>query len=813
MKKLLIHLGLLSAVIILLNGCTSGGSLPDEEEPDLSFDPLPVGLPVYAEVVEPYIARINPDDFDPEGKTEEELELEKTSEDPLAFFSYKPQETASGASSQPEILAADSQIIVALNTESDTQGEAEFTLVESSDNVYLVNHANNQIRLLSHFINEVCEIIPAERVEKSEDQLTFSVLHDELVYVMTAENDPAGDSCTSDTQKRYYALPLDHQLDASKDEDGEIESLDLVTEAVARSKLIFGWMPDPDNVGQQRLEYAFLGFDGYNQMLTLFDENKEQVWTQARRLQEFDVVEITPKQYSDKYQFHVQALENYQYLIQLGLDVFVVDSGRDLMSKTFNQTDTILADKTLTLSEQTIVVNSANKTYRQPATAHFDNDDLLVIDGAKIYQFDYLAQAALVNPSSVPLVKAQNPLMFDNKDYRSKRTFSQFDLRDCDQGDVACADAHDVEAQMWQFFTACEPEFGCNPPDNSADNCQTLEEQNQTGSSQELCTVSDYRHIAELNDESNDAELKAFMQYHDDYVRQTDFILQDDRLLVTAKMQQKDVFLAYYFDVGFEAAKSLREQVFFGKRAALTGMEAYLVNDNLFLTALQKGAVRSNECYKNYQRVSCDPSEVEEEGANNTCTGLDLELGTCVNSFREYESKAFFCTELQLDDQSCSDANLTQLDELAIEDASEDGKWLPVYDYASSTQLMYLLIGNHTLALKNFNLDEGKLYLPSLFEVDMTTGQKGAMLTSLDGTVESVVGGWLIKEPALLSSEVFGRINLISEEVVQHGGRRTLIDGRLNSFVLEQTFENETVVDPEVTKAPEVAEILFERPE
>lgn len=809
MNKLLVQLGLLMACVALVTGCTQEGSLPGEEEKDAFFDPLPAGLPVFAEVVEPY------------------LNISSSDSEALALFSYKPMASETDVAQQTEIFTAESDIVVTLNTQTDdgTQadklGRSEFTLLVKNDSVYVVNHTTNEIRLLSHFINDVCEIIPTERVEDTTvdkvDPITsvitqervLTVLHKELVYVLTKEAVEGKDTCSSEGAERFYALPLNHQLDPSLDEDGQLDSLELVKESVARSELIFGWVPDPDNSGQDKMVYAYLGFDGKNQELSLFDETRQVVWTQARTLQTFDVVEIEPNQFTSKYLFYVKALDNQQYIIQLGLDVFVVDSGLELISKAFNETESILTDKVLTISSNSIVDDSETLEYALPVVSENDDDDLFFVDGAKIYHHAYQDNVPARNPSQSTTIVPQNALMIDDKHHVLTRKFSQFDLIKCADNDTDCIAAHDVDAQNWQFFTPCESQFGCSMSVTTVDNCETVEENQQTQSDAPICSASDYQHLAELNEDDNDADFQAFMQYRDDFVRYVDFILHNDKLIVTAKMNQKDVFLTYNFNADFNAPKSVREQALFGKRASLTGMVAHIANDNLFLTALQKGALRSNECYKNYQKVTCQLSELVEEGNSNVCTGKDLQLGTCFNTFSEYESKALFCTEAQMDDLSCSDANLTQIDDLAVESSGEDAKWLELVDYANNSITMRLLVGDHTLALDTQNLDEGKLFMPDLYKVDHDTGVKGELIASLEGVVESVVGGWMSKEPEVGESGVYAHIGFISDEVVQNGGASNQTDGRLTTYLLEQTYGSLPV--PDTKKVSKVAERLFQR--
>jgi hypothetical protein len=294
--------------------------------------------------------------------------------------------------------------------------------------------------------------------------------------------------------------------------------------------------------------------------------------------------------------------------------------------------------------------------------------------------------------------------------------------------------------------------------------------------------------------------------------------LNNDQLFVTARLNQKDIFLAYNFKVDFNQAKLLREHVYLGARASLFGMQAYLLDNKLYLTALQESSTTYNVYYKNGQKVKYEPDDLDT-GSSGVCTSKDLADGICKNQFKEYESKAFFCSEQQLNDFSCSDDNLNQLDDLAVETDEEDAKWLPLFDYPTYSYKMYLLAGEHQTALDEEVLDEGRLYSPSLYSIDPVTGQyiidqttgKKEPITSFEGTVERVVGGWLSKEPDDSDEskpEVFGHIDVVAEEIKQTGGTKAN-ESSLVTYLLEQTFKNSSSSKPDFIRASKVAERSF----
>ncbi len=808
MNKWLVRFFLVISSIILISGCTSGGSLPAEEEKDDLFPPLPSGLPVFVEISEPFIG------------------TSEVSPSQTALFSYKTQKTTSGVASNKEVFSSSIDLIVALNTSADTSGENEFTLIAKNDSIYLVNHDNNELRFLTHFTTQVCDILPIDKVTETESEFvdditneivktrTLTTLHAERVYVVTADDGQSVNACeNTEGKKRYYELPLDYQVDLGVDDDDEINPLNLVDESLARSKLIFGWVPDApvDNVPTDKVDYAYLGFDSESQYLTLYDKEQNIIWSQKRKLQAFDVVDIGQGQKSSKYIFNVQALENQFYLVQLGLDIFVVDSGLELLTKLQSQSEKILTDKVLTLSTQ----QSSDKTYGLPVVIDYDDQNLFIFDeDSKIYRSEYLASARAINPSKITYFVGHNPLNFDGDAHVSRKSFynfSQFNLKDCETDDLECQAAHDVEALDWQFFTACEEQYGCSIEVNVDDFCETLTEKQQTQSNKTLCSPTDYRHLAELNDPANDASFQAYMQYADKYVSKKIFQLNDDQIFLTARMDHKDVFLAYNYNIDFSQPKSLRENVFFGKRASLVGMDANIFGNNLYLTALQQSSVRSNECYKNGQKVTCELGELAKEGSIASCTGRDLNEGKCTNQFKEYESKAILCTEAQLDDMSCSDFNLSQIDSLAVESAEEDAKWLPLYDYPTGANKMFLLVGSNASAVENYILDEGRLFAPSLYNFDTGTGQKGdEPITTLEGPVEQVVGGWLSRETTAGVSEVYGHIDIIAEEIRQIGGTNSTSDSILDTYLLKQIQDDSDPDNPfDIIKAPKVGQRFF----
>ena len=130
--------------------------------------------------------------------------------------------------------------------------------------------------------------------------------------------------------------------------------------------MVFGWVPDPEQdpapgpltPAQEVMIYGYLGYAVEEQELSLFDQNAELSWTQDRELQSFEQADIAPETLSKKSIFYVQALENEQYLVQLGLDVFVVDGGEGLLSKRSDEIDSVLNDKVMSVELSVLEVKN-----------------------------------------------------------------------------------------------------------------------------------------------------------------------------------------------------------------------------------------------------------------------------------------------------------------------------------------------------------------------------------------------------------------------------------------------------------------------
>jgi hypothetical protein len=346
--------------------------------------------------------------------------------------------------------------------------------------------------------------------------------------------------------------------------------------------------------------------------------------------------------------------------------------------------------------------------------------------------------------------------------------FSQFDLKLCTTltNAAECNDAHNLQANDWQFITGCDAGKGCSLAVDTADFCATTEELVADPTAGSLCSVLDHSHLEELNNPNNDAEFRGFMQYDHDFINSLGYTLHDDSLFITARMTEKEILLRYFYNIDVTGVKAKRETVLFGERIDHFGFDVYINDDNLFATVLWETQKRENECYKNYQRVECDLGNVEA-GSAFVCSEKDLKDGNCFNGFQEYESTALFCSALDVNNGDCNDDTIIATNNIVVNAVDESAKWLSMLDLsssASSTHIMYLLTDD-----KSTEVDEGVLTNPMLNVFDNSIEGLDAdnLLGQLNGNVEAVQSGWV-------SNDEVARFDVINQEV-------KLIDQVLNN--------------------------------
>jgi len=546
------------------------------------------------------------------------------------------------------------------------------------------------------------------------------------------------------------------------------------------------------------------------------------LWSQERNVQKFTVQTQSDGQVTPGYLFELTQMENYHYMLQLGLDVFVFNAGIELFSKVTgenNRIDTILSDRSFKMKAKVNDAGELSSEYIASVMALHDDDELIIVDGGRIFKLDYLTDfTPPVNASEYTVRKPSLSRSHTNQlsDYNP---FSQFDLTQCesykvedgDDIDIAdieaglvdvenCGIAHDLLASTWQFITACDPALGCSAAESVDDNCITLAENLETPSPslpspdhQDICTPSDFTHLSELDQPDNNVQFRGFMQYDKKFIDELDFILDRNSLFITARMNKKDVLLRYFYQEDLTAPKSSRELVLFGDRIDHFALDAYIENNNLFVSTLLKASTRFNECYKNYQLVGCN------DGSDNACTAEEIENESCATQYQEFSSHALFCSASQLSSRVCSDTQLTPNMDLSVEGSDHNGKWLVLYDETFDEGLggtvdnreMFLLSG-----LQSDVTDEGVLLDPELLSIDNITGEINKVLGPIDselvndvvgtvsGNVESIIGGWIERN---IDDELgFGHFQIIPEEVDQTGGvSSTSVSSVSQNFIVE----------------------------
>lgn len=818
MRSVLAQLSVIISVSLMLTACPSNEGAEVVSDPeDFFVGPLAEGLPVFLEINEPYWAH----DHNSHADTDE------GQENTLSLYSIELPEEGNAAAEPVSIVTVSSDQVTSLNTVFDETelARTEISILVNEGNVFKVDHQkgaenSGSIRLLNHFVNKVCEIIPVEVVQTTavDTSVTHTVLHsDEVIYVVTAEGAVKDEDCADPARfKRYWELPLNFQFNAHDDDDTNINVLNPpVEESLARAKLMFGWVDDEvtEEDNDFRLTYGYLGYSAVESKLRFYDEQRSERWCQPRALQTFDVEEISPGKYSSEYFFELTSLEDHFYQLQMGLDVFVFDSTTELFSKPGNNSLCELVDPNAPKSVSDLAIESiltdrifktdiviAGKTNTgetvQPVTAVSDDNEVLIIQDNKVYRYNYpfIPVAEREVTRSFTVVQ-QSPIAIDKVASQvSAYPFSQFDLKSCSRftDAEACNIAHDVEADDWQFITACDASKGCTLPVETADFCATADELIADPTAGSLCTVLDYRHLEELNTSSNDAEFRGFMQYAPDYINSLGYTLYGDNLYITARMSEKEILLKYAYNIDLSNVKTDRETVLFGDRKKQFGLDIYLSNDNLFVTTLWETQRRENECYKDYQQVECDLGSAEK-GAFNECSGLDLENGDCFDGFQEYESMALFCSAQALIDGDCSDTTLITTDTLAVNGLEQSAKWLSMLDLATNTpNTMFVLMGD-----KATEVDEGVLASPILhrFDDDLGAIDPFNQLGQLDGKVEAVRSAWI-------SNNTLARFDVTNQEI-------HLIDQVNNSvadlyLVTDPLIENADSNNKQIINAGEV---------
>lgn len=776
-------------VSLLLIAC-QGQEANDAVEEDNNNLPFPTHRP------DSQIVEINETYFS--GSATEESQA-------LSIYTYSVPETESQSINSHEVFALDQSMIVELDTSSENGAKPDVSIMVTDGSVYKLDHHADELVLVRHFVNEICEVFPKKIVDtdvSGEDGNlveTLSVKHAESVYVVTAFNQESGDACSDPSATRYYYdLQLDFAFNAQNEFASSSSDLTVVEEAEARAKLMFAWVDDAEQDSGYKLSYGYLGYSQAANTLAFFDHQRKLVWSQDRIIDSYSLVD---GQASKSHLFDVKLVDDYQYLIQINQDVFVVDASKDIFAKTPLDVDSILTDRVLKLQDRDNQVNSVE--------FYHDDDDLLIFDQGKIYNYAYKQNAFV--PSAVAHsyhIEGKEGLIYKRDELLATKTVSQFDYKACGQGEEVCHSSHDVEDANWQFITACDVDLGCELNEVSVDVCETREENEVSQSDREICTPELYIHLDELDEPGNNAQFLGFMQYFGRFISDYHVSMLSDSLIITASMREKDILVQYFFKSPLNSPKSVRESVLFGGQASLFGLEHFVENEGLYINALVPLYIRSNECYKDYRQVTCNLSS-QEQGDSSVCTALDLSLGTCRASFTEFESSALYCSDDQLSGRSCNDTNFLQ-GGLRKESGSQDGRWLRMLDLSGSEgdkKSMFLLASSHEESVQSQVLDEGRLLHPSLFEVDDSSGEIEGVLGQLSGLVETVLGGVLYEKAETREPVLEGYLDVLSDDSYSSGAGALL--SRHSKYAIVQTLSDDNSVAKTLT--PKLTESLYRR--
>lgn len=711
-------------------------------------DPVPDGDEQAMNIVQPFIgSRLNED-----GEVNDSQALSlfsfDTAHDPVLNSDINPTTEILASVMPPQRRG----LVQALNTAHDETASAEYTVVARNDSLFAVDHENGTYRGLVHFAESVCAVKPKKIVDAQQigTEVTYRVLHDMEFYVMTSEGDGSERDCSNpDLIKRYYRLALNFRFDAFDSDPDHSNDLISVSEAEYNAELVFGWndagvsLSNPNQI----LDYGFLGYDSTARELVFFDRHRDRDWSQPRRLERFEVT-TSEGVFLPETWFKVRNLPHYQVLVELGRDVFIVDAGQAFFNPSSSEIRTILSDRVYQKTAE------AGNTHARELNIVHNDTDVLILDADRLYRYAYAPTS--VPPSANTYTVHDLPALgHGTEQFENKHLFSQFDLRPCrapffDDLDECALVNFDQEANVseWQFVTACTPELGCTTVVDNTDYCTTQAEFILTQDGRNMCTVLHHTHLNELNNTANDAGLLGFLPYVSKYARAVELQMDEDSAFITARMNERDILLRYFYEVPLTAPKSSRERVLLGGRIAHAGLDVYLNEGNLFVTALNNLApnVRINEYYADYQQIDFAD-----------CSAGDLYKGKCFDRFNEYRSMALFCSAQTLAAGMCTDSQIIPTNTLAAHDADRDGKWLEVLDISNGgvqTRTMSLMQSDSVS-------DEGVLSSPAIIAVDNLTGvaDQGTVLGLIDGSVESVLGRWNLDNNV-------SRLNIIQQEIV-----------------------------------------------
>ena len=678
--------------------------------------------------------------------------------------------TVSEGSNPGQLFAMSDGLHQYMDTEIDASMTSELLVYANKGGLFQVDIVQNSARRLTSWNGEICRIIPSTRYEVvSVDGTTDEIyeLDAPFVYVEVVFDTSVNNACSNASVFRNYfkvAMNYDENADdvdiCVSEEGGKSTAVDCktkqrpaVSEAEALSQPVMAY------VGADGLfRYGYLGWgrdDNDQKTLNFWDETGELQWSQLRALESFSSVSGIDGVYPNL--FSVDALEGTHHLLQLGRDVFVFQ-GHELFGAV--DTDTLFSDRIYQVEENAGQVSKLAFVY--------DLDDLVLFDAGKFFYLDYTVGSTVPSPVKTYEFFASLDSVIDAG--QDEFEFSQFEVQDCQYADdtAACDAANDVGGTSWQVTTACDVGLGCSFPIDLNDYCVTAAERAPNTPAEELCTPERYQDLNELDDPANDAAFTALLQYYADHMRDLDFQIYDNKLLMNVRLSERDALLLYDYNQPVTAPTTVRERLLLGKRLVQSIAKPIVQNNDIFISTNVLGVKSSNVCYKGFSPVQCNFAKLVE-GTSEECTTFDLNARTCREGKYLYESRALYCSAADITNGDCVDTKQINPKTLQVESETQDAKWLPVISIDDVNGLqrdIRVLVSEDRQFSSNspsrsYTKDEGVLGNPELFKLAAPGSRTLSSVSEgqLQGSVESLPGAMVLRD-----SE--GAVSVTAEEFV-----------------------------------------------
>lgn len=638
-----------------------------------------------------------------------------------------------------------------LDTHRDNLHSPEYLVHASNNSVRLIDLRNNEARGLSSFTGVVCDLMPSkmftvESVSANEEK--WHELDEMFVYVeVIADGSSVSDCLDSSLFRRYFKVPLNYDLAAtdfevcdnetnggSSAEDCKTRQLFDVYQAEATRSVIKAFILDEDSLtpNARKLVYGYIGWGEEERKLKFWNDENELVWELGLSLDAFDVIETMDN--GREYLVSLSELEDQYYMMQLGRELFLF-SGRDLFEKSPAE---VFSDAIYSLVAR---VGDGDTELVRHVKYTNDDDELVLYDDGKFFIKNY--KASFSTPVSDITYSFNESIEKASSEYHDGFKFSQFDLSDCaySADEDACTAANDFESDSWSLMSSCDLVLGCAQPSPSYD------------------------------DPVNDVSLIGFVSFYDDFMRDIEFQLYRDHLLINAKLIERDALVWYDYNQPLTAPKLLRESRLFGERQVQSFSKPVVHDGGIYITSLFRDSFVGNRCYRGYGEVDCNLNS-SQTGGNGECTGADLSQGLCRLGKYNFESRALYCSDAQVDAGECQDDNQITSNDRQFEQANQDAKWLPTLniDTAGGMQksVRVMISTDQQISSvspqQSYVKDEGVLGNPTVYEVQDNSGAPilGGIVDGFEGEVESIENLFLLRDGR-------GRLEVNSAEFVGGG--------------------------------------------